>query len=85
MGDLKRIKPIFSEALGKQGPERRIFLGKACRQDPDLRAQAEALLKTHEGARDFLETPPFAGHITMGESSQTKVPARSLGRTSCLN
>jgi len=75
MGDLKRIKPIFSEALSKQGLDRHKYLDEACAQDAELRAQVEALLKSHEGASDFLETPPVGDHFTLDESS----PAEGLG------
>ncbi|MHC4539712.1 MAG: serine/threonine protein kinase, partial [Planctomycetota bacterium] len=59
MGDLERIKPIFSEALDKKGADRESYLKEACREDPDLKVEVEALLKAHEGARDFLEAPVF--------------------------
>ena len=84
MGDLKLIKPIFAEALGKQGPERQVYLDEACGHDPGLRAQIEALLEAHEGAGDFLETPPLAVHATIDESSPTEGPGSIIGRYKLL-
>ena len=84
MGNLKRIKPIFSEALSKQGPDRHKYLHEACGQDTELRAQVEALLKSHEGASDFLETPPFTGPVPSDDSCPTEGPGTVIGRYKLL-
>src|SRR5688572_1377311 len=54
---------IFTQALEKPTPhERSAFLDQACAHDPALRNRVEALLRSHQHARDFLEAPPIARH-----------------------
>ncbi|MHC4539935.1 MAG: protein kinase domain-containing protein [Planctomycetota bacterium] len=84
MSDLERIKPIFSEALDKQGPERQSYLNEACREDPDLKVEVEALLKAHEGAGDFLEAPVFDADVTLDESAISEGPGTVIGRYKLL-
>ena len=50
---------IFSEALALSGAERAAFLAVACERDPELRRRVEALLRAHEEAGGFMETPPM--------------------------
>src|SRR5262245_1365572 len=52
-----RAKQVFHDALGKAGPERDRFVGAACADDSDLRAQVEGLLKAHDEAGAFLDSP----------------------------
>src|SRR5579871_5490563 len=48
---------IFSAALERTDPaERAAFLDRAC-AEPALRSRIEALLRSHEGAGDFLAAP----------------------------
>src|SRR5438046_1517039 len=57
--DLKRVKEIFLAAVEKPGSaERQAFLQEACGADEELRRQVEALLRQHEQASGFLESPP---------------------------
>src|SRR5580765_5564520 len=60
--DLDKVEQIFSEAAAiTAGPERSAYLNEACRDDQDLRARVEALLKAHEQNNDrFLETGRLA-------------------------
>ena len=46
--DRNREEALFEETLRKASDsERAAFLGEACRDDPQLRAQLEALLEGH--------------------------------------
>ena len=59
--DWMRAKQIFTEALERNVPERRTFLGAACGEDAELRSKVEALLVAHDGAGEFLESPTGEG------------------------
>jgi serine/threonine-protein kinase len=51
-------RTIFLEALDRTDPvERRAYLDEACRNNPELLAKVEGLLRSHEQAGNFLETP----------------------------
>ncbi len=51
------LKSVFNEALDRPaGPERSAYLDEACRDNPDLRAQVEGLLRDHDQVGHFLET-----------------------------
>jgi predicted Ser/Thr protein kinase len=52
-----RLKPLFVGALEQPAAARAEWLRQACRDDPALRADAEALLAAHDTAGDFLEQP----------------------------
>ena len=48
MKTIEKIKLIFFEALEKETEdEREAYLNEACRDDPSLRAEIDALLKGH--------------------------------------
>ena len=49
---------ILNAALELREPERTAYLDKTCAGNAALRQQVEALLRAHEQAKDFLETPP---------------------------
>jgi WD40 repeat protein/tetratricopeptide (TPR) repeat protein/tRNA A-37 threonylcarbamoyl transferase component Bud32 len=48
---------IFSAALGLDPSQRAAYLDEACRDDPALRRQIEALLRAHDEASSFLDAP----------------------------
>ena len=53
----QNLKSVFNEALDRPaGPERSAYLDAACRDNPDLRAQVEGLLRDHDQVGHFLET-----------------------------
>jgi non-specific serine/threonine protein kinase/serine/threonine-protein kinase len=84
MSDLQRIKPIFSEALDKHGPDRQAYLNEVCGKDRDLRVKVEALLKTNEEASDFLEAPIFDSDVTLDDSPVSEGPGTKIGRYKLL-
>jgi len=55
----KDIESIYSSALAKTDEaERKSYLDSVCAENPALHARVEALLKAHDRAGQFLETPP---------------------------
>lgn len=52
----QQVKELFQSALEGEGSHRAAFLDEACEGDPALRKQVEALIASHEGAPDFLES-----------------------------
>ena len=44
MGNLDKIKPIFSAALDKQGIDRQAYLDEICAEDADLGRNAWTIL-----------------------------------------
>src|ERR1035438_8909124 len=49
---------LFSAALELPASQRAAYLDEACADDPALRLRLEALLRDHDAASAFLETPP---------------------------
>ena len=80
-GERKSDIEVFTEAIQLQDEERIAFLDKVCGKDEDLHRRIEALLRFHERAGDFLETPPTASisesraKVTAGEK-----PGDQVGR-----
>jgi hypothetical protein len=50
-----RLKDVFAGALEQPSSQRRAWLARACASDPDLQAEAEALLAAHESDPYYLE------------------------------
>ncbi len=59
-GRWQRIDALLSAALAQDEERRPGFLSRACQGDEELRKEVERLLKAHEHAVGFLETPPDA-------------------------
>src|SRR5262245_32737387 len=56
MIDERHLMTIFSDALDREaGATRVAYLDEACKDDPELRARIEALLRAHENVDQFLE------------------------------
>jgi hypothetical protein len=57
--DSDNLKALLSKTLEKETPQSRAdFLQEVCAGDAALKAELESLLKAHEDAGNFLETPP---------------------------
>ena len=81
----KRIEAIYHLALAKRkGEERSTYLNSACADDSDLRSSVEGLLKAHDEAGDFLESPILDSGVTLDESSLTEGPGTVIGRYKLL-
>ncbi len=62
------LKEIFEGAFDKEASEREAYLDSACRADPSLRKEVDALLKSLD--RDsFLETPVYGAAPELFESA----------------
>ncbi|MCP5119271.1 MAG: hypothetical protein GY953_51370, partial [bacterium] len=48
-----RIKSVFSDALERDGDERRAFLDQACGEDAELRREVESLFQEREGVTEL--------------------------------
>src|SRR3990172_12025517 len=78
-------KMIFSEALEREGGRSRVaYLDEACGDDQGLRAKVEGLLAAYAKAGDFLQTPPYAEHVTVDEPPLTEAPGTVIGRYKLL-
>ena len=53
-----RLKTIFEKALDQPASAREEWLRQACEGDEDLLREARALIRSHETAGGFLESPP---------------------------
>ncbi|MHC4594218.1 MAG: protein kinase domain-containing protein [Planctomycetota bacterium] len=81
----RRIEAIYHLALEKGvGEERSAYLDSACGDDADLRASVEGLLKAHDKAGDFLESPILDPSMTLDESPLTEGPGTVIGRYKLL-
>ena len=60
--------------------ERAEYLAQACQGDEKLRGQVDALLKWHEEAGDFLESPALDPNVTLDASPLTEAPGTIIGR-----
>lgn len=56
----ERLKSIFHEALTHPANERLAFASRASAGDAELEAQLHSLLRSHDDATEFLETPAVA-------------------------
>jgi hypothetical protein len=56
--DLARVKELFLAVVEMPATERDAHLEKACADDPELRQQVEALLKSHENSGELLPRSP---------------------------
>jgi serine/threonine protein kinase/tetratricopeptide (TPR) repeat protein len=86
--DLKRVKDLFLAAFEKPDPvARQAFLQEACGADDELRRQVEALLRQHDQASGFLESPPTglpeissaAAESASGARRSPDAPDKNLG------
>jgi tetratricopeptide (TPR) repeat protein/tRNA A-37 threonylcarbamoyl transferase component Bud32 len=59
----QRVKDIFSAASTLPDAERTAYLGEACRDDTDLRAEVDSLLDAHDDKEAIVDRPA-AEHIT---------------------
>jgi hypothetical protein len=78
-------KEIFKAALElKMAAERAAYLEEACGADPALKARIVALLKAHDEAGDFLESPPFGPVVTLDGFPLSEGPGSVIGRYKLL-
>jgi Tol biopolymer transport system component/tetratricopeptide (TPR) repeat protein len=74
------IESIYSEAQSRTGEaERSAYLESACADNAGLRARVEALLKAHDRAGPFLETPPPFVEAPILDEAVTEQPGTIIG------
>jgi len=64
--------------------ERTAYLDKVCGEDRQLRAEVESLLKAHEEAGDFLESPAYEPGPTLEKSPVIEGAGTTIGRYKLL-
>jgi len=76
---------IFHGALDLPVPAERVaYLDTACQGDAALRAEVGALLRHHEKAGDFLNTPALAPDVELYPGPATEGPGTVMGRYKLL-
>jgi tRNA A-37 threonylcarbamoyl transferase component Bud32/tetratricopeptide (TPR) repeat protein len=75
----QKLKTLFESALEREGDDRAAFLDQACAEDPSLRLQIEALLRSHERAAEFLEAPVIDVATRRDEDQAESVEGRRIG------
>lgn len=74
------IKKIFAEALLVTDPgERQLFLQETCGADQPLRTKVDKLLRAHDRAGAFMETPAFFDEIAVESSHPSEGPGTVIG------
>ena len=82
-----REEVIFEAALKLPAGQRADYLSKTCGEDAALRERIESLLKAHQAAGGFMETPAAAAGKTIMlslPSSPDEKPGDKIGRYKLL-
>ncbi|MHC4146392.1 MAG: serine/threonine protein kinase [Planctomycetota bacterium] len=79
------IKSIFWQAIEKKSAKERAgYIDGVCENNPELRTKVEELVKLHDNAGDFLESPILASDVTLDDSPISEVPGSTVGRYKLL-
>src|SRR6185369_16682245 len=83
---LQQIQNLFHAALLREPAERALFLTSECGGDEGLRGAVESLLKHHEQAKSFIESPAtnVAAAIFEDDNDESLV-GQSIGRYQILD
>jgi RIO-like serine/threonine protein kinase len=82
---IEKIKLIFCEALEKEtGSEREAYLERACRDDPSLRTEIDALLRVHGQGGGFLRGPILGPPASLEDLPLSEGPGSVIGRYKLL-
>jgi serine/threonine protein kinase len=73
------VEEIFQVAVEKPPGERAAYLDAACAGNPELRAQVEALVRSHEQAGSLLEKPLFQTASTIDHAPPSEGPGAQIG------
>src|SRR5262245_62165018 len=71
----QQVKELFEAALERPVNERSQFLDRTCGSDNALRGEVESLLRSHDEAGSFLETPAVASAAESLIERQNKLSA----------
>jgi WD40 repeat protein/serine/threonine protein kinase len=81
--DVQKIRAVFCEALKKETQQARdAYIARACKGDPNLREEVEALLETQSKANDFFKGPLIGPETAEDEISEA--PGTVIGRYKLL-
>ncbi len=85
----EKIEHLFLEASELDPVRREVFLAEACQGDTELRQEVESLLRYHEAAGEFLESPALQDHpAAIAEDvrleSRPSMAGHALGRYQVL-
>jgi serine/threonine protein kinase/tetratricopeptide (TPR) repeat protein len=78
-GNMVTLEDIFLAAVEQAPAERAAYLDAACGSNAALRAQVEALLRSHEEAGSLLEQPLFRAGPTRDEPPAAAQPGVTVG------
>jgi len=79
----ERVNELYHEALSRAGGEREAFLAEACNNDPEVLREVETLLRAHEGAGSFLDSPAL--EVAAQEMAEDSYIGRTLGHYEVLS
>jgi len=83
--NFEKAGQIFQDAIEIEDPAKRArYLKDACKQDSKLRAEVEALLRSHEKAADFLEAPAVDPNSALHDPPLIEGPGTKIGRYELL-
>jgi len=84
MTERKSEETIFDAAIRFESLAKRdAYLAEACGDDDKLRADVEALLRSHDSA-SFLDAPVFDAGVTLDDSPVSEGPGTQIGRYKLL-
>lgn len=76
----RRLNKIFHDAAPLDPVERTAYLDKACKDNPELRAEVERLIHAHDRVGRFIDTPAVAsGDLLASRETQSIEPGRRFG------
>ena len=81
----ENLKALFHAALALPRPERDAYLDHACNGDAALRDAVESLLRSHEEADNFIDSPAFQAAADMLVDANELKPGQTVGRYRILS
>jgi len=83
--EIEKIKLIFCEAVEKgTESQRQAYLEQACRDNPALRTEIDALLSVHSAGGGFLQGPILSPAAAWAEPPVSESPGTVIGRYKLL-
>src|SRR5215813_10465163 len=77
----QQAKQVFNEALAQAPAEQTAFISRACADDLDLQHEVESLLRAHNRADGFIETPVVDDVFRLVDIDQQEIPGgRRIGQ-----
>lgn len=74
------LKEIFHAAIALPPVERSVYLDRVCEGDDSLRQAVEALIKSHEESRNFVDTPGYQAAAAMLIMNGKLAAGQTVGR-----